>query len=349
MSTENHPVPKRANQATVDEWIGRIQTAMGEHRRGVFQIGDLLVLAEEQLSKSAFKKVVAGAGIKSESSTNNYRRVARNKYMRDPEVFKHLPTSVGALIVMASWKKEGMLMAIKEGVLTPEATRDELVNWRKSKERPQKPNEPWEEDGVILGHIIGHKRDARDTAANDALHEFMNAANALSENQRFVLLDADKSQSRPRKSYTVARCEEIEVQLEDRLRRDPDGYHSNGLVAIFGEFEELGPLPFYKDWLSKLADTEYAELRKHVPLTEDELQFLLDYRRLHEAAVEADKQAAAAKKEKAAACAREVRSLPAPASRSLSAYDVSGTDWPHADAAGFTTNPSPSSPSARYP
>lgn len=313
MSTEDRPVAKRANQATIDEWVSRIQAEMGEHRWGVFKIGDLLILAKEELSPSAYKKVVAGAGIKSESSTNNYVRVARNSDMRDPEVFKHLPTSVGALIAMASWKKEGMLAAVEEGVLTPEATRDELVNWRKAKEWPRQPKEPWEEDRAVFGQIIGNKRDAKDPEAERALNAFISMVNTQSENQRFLLLKSSVSNAPYRKSHTECRRYLLEGLLRQRLRSDPARFQEHCLGEVFGEFQGIRTLGFYGDWLLKLADPEYAEIRKHVPLTDDELQFLLDYRRLHEAAVEADKRAAEAQKEKAAARASEVRLLPAPA------------------------------------
>ena len=63
MAKKDAEPAKRANQQTIDQWVSRIDETIGTQRRNIFEFGDLLLSAESELSKSAFKKVLKASGL----------------------------------------------------------------------------------------------------------------------------------------------------------------------------------------------------------------------------------------------------------------------------------------------
>ena len=118
-----------APRRTVDEWVSVIDKLVGRQKLAVFDIGDTLVLAKGALSKKEFSKVVRDSGLKSKQNANNYMRVAQAEHLRKPDVFPHLPTSVGALIDLAAWDEGPFGEGIRTGIIHPQCQRKQLQKW----------------------------------------------------------------------------------------------------------------------------------------------------------------------------------------------------------------------------
>jgi hypothetical protein len=57
-------------------------------------------------------------------------RVARDEFLRRPEIFKHLPVAVGALIDLAAWSNSEIKEAIRQKIIHPQSERAKLRQWR---------------------------------------------------------------------------------------------------------------------------------------------------------------------------------------------------------------------------
>ena len=101
----------RSKKKSVEDWISAIHELIGKQKRTVFEIGDLLIQAEAELSKKNFGNVAKASGLRSKQTANNYMRVARAEHLRKPDMFKRLPTSVGALIDLAAWEDREISLA----------------------------------------------------------------------------------------------------------------------------------------------------------------------------------------------------------------------------------------------
>ena len=123
----NIPTPPKR---TVEEWVSAIDELIGQQKRTVFDIGDMLIRAETELrSKKKFRDVVKASGLKSKQNANNYMRVARAGHLRNPDVFPHLPTTVGALIDLAAWDDGPFGEGIRMGIIHPQSQRNQLKKW----------------------------------------------------------------------------------------------------------------------------------------------------------------------------------------------------------------------------
>jgi hypothetical protein len=120
----------RPEKRSVEEWVSEIDKLIGNQKRTVFEIGDLLIRAEEDLSKKNFGVAVKASGLKSRQNANNYMRVARAQHLRQPEIFKHLPTCVGALIDLAAWTDREIQFGLRDGVIHSQCERTKLQKWR---------------------------------------------------------------------------------------------------------------------------------------------------------------------------------------------------------------------------
>ena len=118
----------RSNKKSVEDWISAIDELIGKQKRTVFEIGDLLIQAEAELSKKNFGNV----GLRSKQTANNYMRVARAEHLRKPDMFKRLPTSVGALIDLAAWEDREIEFGLRDGVIHPQSERAKLRQWRQT-------------------------------------------------------------------------------------------------------------------------------------------------------------------------------------------------------------------------
>ncbi len=258
---------KGSNQATVDEWIEKLEAAMGQHRQGIFEIGDILNLAEEQLSKTAFQKVVKNSGVRSVSTANNYQRVARNPSLRDPRIFPHLPTSVGTLIDIASWSEKVLLGAIAYKILTPEVTRTRLATWAKRIMADEPPPKGPKKDGAIVAYL-----QVNVDTKSDEIHNFVREFNKKSHNQKFILL------FKRNKFHSYTRFDFLCRWLEEFLEENRALFDELEMEAVFGPFSEWNS-PFYMgEWVAKLIDPQNAEIRSAIPLSQDELAFMVEYR-----------------------------------------------------------------------
>ena len=111
---------------SVEDWVLAIDELIGKQKRTVFEVGDLLNQADAQLSKKHFRDVVKSSGLRSKQNANNYMRVARAAHLRKPDIFKHLPTSVGALIDLAAWENREIQFGLRDGVIHPQSERAKL-------------------------------------------------------------------------------------------------------------------------------------------------------------------------------------------------------------------------------
>jgi hypothetical protein len=103
----------RSKKRSVEDWVLAIDELVVNQKRTVFEIGDLLIQAEAELPKKHFLNVVKASGLKSKQTANNYMRVARAPHLRKPDIFKHLPTTVGALIDLAAWSENELAEGIR--------------------------------------------------------------------------------------------------------------------------------------------------------------------------------------------------------------------------------------------
>jgi len=112
---------RSSNSRSPEEWAEKLNEFIAVQRRTVFEIGEALLLAEEELSKKDFVTAIKMSGLKTKTTANNYMRVAESELLKNRDLQKHLPTGVGALIDLAAWKKDDFALAIKEGALHPNA------------------------------------------------------------------------------------------------------------------------------------------------------------------------------------------------------------------------------------
>lgn len=150
-----------SNKWSAAEWAQKFDALLATSRRTVFEIGEALLLAEQELSKAAFAEAIKKSGIGTKISANNYMRVAQSKVLKLPHIQKCLPTGVGALIDLAAWKQEEIVQAIKDKVLQPHAQRAQLQRWKEKNyyratgqaEMHEKYFPTIERDGIIVGYI----------------------------------------------------------------------------------------------------------------------------------------------------------------------------------------------------
>src|SRR6266436_2099786 len=115
-SSSNTPQSKRPKRS-VEDWVAEIDGLVVKQRLSIFEVGDLLLQAEVELSKKNLQTVVKRSGLKSKQNAQNYMRVARAELLRRPGIFEHLPVSAGALIDLAAWSASEIEHAIREKIL----------------------------------------------------------------------------------------------------------------------------------------------------------------------------------------------------------------------------------------
>jgi len=272
------------------EWVKRIDQAIGNNLRAVFEVGDIVVAAKEKLPNDAYREVIARSGVKSISTANNYKRVAEKREFKDPDVSAHLPPTVGVLIDLVKWSKEQLMKAIEEEILTPAASRKNLKKWKK--ETFPEPSAAKDQDGILVAYVIAHKDynsgqmgDASEAEDEFTLANFIHEINAFAPNQRFLASVVQE------KSFAKLRFSYLRRSVVERLQADKDAYEGESLKDIFGDFES----PVIDARIGKLMESVYAVTRSRLKLTEDELAFLIRYtgsRGAEDTAQEEEKKAA---------------------------------------------------------
>lgn len=118
----------RKNTVPVSEWVTRINALITKTREAIFAIGEALTRAKEQLTKKDYKELLVRLQM-SQSTADNYMRIASRPIFREPTITKQLPNGVGALIDIAAWNDDDIKNAISEGVMKPNAERGTLNKW----------------------------------------------------------------------------------------------------------------------------------------------------------------------------------------------------------------------------
>ena len=295
MTKKNDEPAKRANQQTIDQWISKIDETIGSHRRNIFEFGDLLLAAESELSKSAFKKVLKASGLRSDSNANNYMRVAECKHLRDPKIQNHLPSTLGVLIDLAgpNWGPKAIKMAIEEGVLHPGAQRAKLKKWYDRKLELVSGKAAYLdlqrsiEDGVEVACIIANKNtdinfsELFDGISNknqnlklkkNGLGAYSIILKNLSE-QIFVTRWNAKSHS---ELVVLSILNKVFHKYGNEFR---DEYIADGMNKIFGAFEEYERQLNYTDiaCIGRLIDKKSVKQRNTLEIDDNEYEFLSNY------------------------------------------------------------------------
>lgn len=155
MATQKKQTKSNSNKRSPEDWASQFDEKLAAQRRSIFELGDLLILAKDELSKSDFAKAVKSSGLNSISNANNYIRVAESVILKDKDIQKHLPMTVGALIDLAAWKKEEIGAAIKDGVLHPSSERAKLRAWKEVRHQRKVRNQEIkrEEEASGIKHV----------------------------------------------------------------------------------------------------------------------------------------------------------------------------------------------------
>jgi len=74
--------------------------------------------------------------------------------LRKPEVFKHLPLTIGVLIDLAAWPRDQVGNAIAQGILHPHAERNQLKKWRRNQGYVNGPTKLPPPDTRVVGYIM---------------------------------------------------------------------------------------------------------------------------------------------------------------------------------------------------
>jgi hypothetical protein len=142
----------RPEKRSVEDWVLAIDGLIVKQKRTVFDIGDLLIAAEGELSKKNFQTVIKTSGLKTKKTAQNYMRVARKEILRRPGVFEKLPLSVGALIDLAAWRDFEIEWALENQILKLQTTRAQLQRFdRRFDPSPAKPPPP---RAMAVGYIM---------------------------------------------------------------------------------------------------------------------------------------------------------------------------------------------------
>ncbi len=280
-----------SNKRSVDEWAAEIDTTIGSQRRSLFDLGDLLLSAQDELSKTNFKKAVKASGLKSDVTANNYMRVANSKHLRDPAIINHLPTTVGALIDLAAWDPRELRKAADEGILTPSTKRSMLKKWRSQlhdgflgRDQLKSAREALN-DGIIVGYVIAHRDfgyktkivPAAEVEKRDAIvADFISQAHAIDTNPKFFIA-RDKFEA---ESFSDLRVNDMLGGIIERYADEGrDRFEADGMTLIFGDYDtyERWLIDRYEDWLPALLSVENAEQRSTLRINEDVAAFLADW------------------------------------------------------------------------
>lgn len=213
-----------SNSRSPEEWAAKLDELMAVQRRTVFEIGEALLLAEQELNKKDFSNAIKLSGLKTKTTANNYMRVAGSEVLKDRHIQKHLPTGVGALIDLAAWKKEDFVLAIKEGALHPNAQRAQLQKWKdKNHYRARHQDDPQElrnptppADAIIVGYIKADGRTWSHEKWQRLYQLYLKMGETLDINDVVLTLweDGDKSISQHRDSR-------IRASLLGAFKADP--------------------------------------------------------------------------------------------------------------------------------
>ncbi|MFM9899014.1 hypothetical protein [Sphingorhabdus sp.] len=281
----------RSNKRSVDEWAAVIDTKIGSQRSSLFDLGDLLLSAQDELSKTNFKKAVKASGLKSDVTANNYMRVANSKHLRDPAIIKHLPTTVGALIDLAAWDPRELRKAADEGILTPSTKRSMLKKWRSQlhdgflgRDQLKSAREALH-DGIIIGYVIAHRDfgfktkivPATEVEKRDAIvADFISQAHAIDTNPKLYIA-RNKFEA---ESFSDLRVNDmLEGIIERYADEGRDLYEADGMTSIFGDYDtyERWLIERYEEWLPALLAPENAEQRSILRVDEVAVVFLVDW------------------------------------------------------------------------
>ena len=291
-----------SNRRSIEEWAAEIDTTIGSQRRSLFDLGDLLLSAQDELSKTNFKKAVKASGLKSDVTANNYMRVANSKHLRDPAIINHLPTTVGALIDLAAWNTQELRKAADEGILTPSTKRSMLKKWRSQLHdgflgrNELKSARDALHDGIIVGYVIAHRDfgfktkivPAAEVEKRDAIvADFISQAHAIDTDPKFYIA-RDKFEA---ESFSDLRVNAMLAGIIKRYADEGrDRYEGDGMTSIFGDYDtyERWLIERYEDWLPALLAAENAEQRTILKIDEDVAAFLADWLK-RKRALEAEK------------------------------------------------------------
>jgi hypothetical protein len=280
-----------SNKRSVDEWAAEIDTTIGSQRRSLFDLGDLLLSEQDELSKTNFKKAVKASGLKSDVTANNYMRVANSKHLRDPAIINHLPTTVGALIDLAAWDPRELRKAADESILTPSTKRSMLKKWRSQLHdgflgrNELKSARDAMHDGIIVGYVIAHRDfgyktkivPAEEMEKRDAIvADFISQAHAIDTNPKFYIA-RDKFEA---DSFSDLRVNDMLGGIIERYADEGrDRYESDGMTSIFGDYDtyERWLIDRYEDWLPALVAAQNAEQRSILQIDDGVAAFLADW------------------------------------------------------------------------
>ena len=198
------------NSRSPEEWAEKFNEIMAVQRRTVFEIGEALLLAEQELSKKDFATAIKMSGLKTKTTANNYMRVAESEVLKNRDLQKHLPTGVGTLIDLAAWTKEEFALAVKEGALHPNAQRGHLRQWKqKNRYRAHLREDPVEvrnptppADALIVGYIKADGKTWSSEKWQTLYQLYLKMADELNLNDVVLTLweDGDNSISQHRDS-----------------------------------------------------------------------------------------------------------------------------------------------------
>jgi hypothetical protein len=127
---------KGLSSAALNDWVRKIDGLIAKQRLSIFEIGDVLIKGDAELTKKDFQTIVKLSGIKSKPTALNYMRVARREILRTAGIIEFLPTTAGTLIDLAAWENDEIRESIRQRVLHPQSERAKLRAWRQQRLQP---------------------------------------------------------------------------------------------------------------------------------------------------------------------------------------------------------------------
>jgi hypothetical protein len=267
-----------SNRLSPEDWAQRFDLLLLIERKIVFEIGDALIAAQEELSKAGFLEAIKKSGLRTKTTALNYMRVAQSEHLRAPEVQQQLPATVGALIDLAAWKEDEIKAAIEKNVLHPQSQRKALQSWLEEhrrrwiidfSEEPQAPEFP--DDAVIAGYIMASASELT-PVDQKRFEKIVYELNRQMPNFNFYV-----TTQREDSSISFRRAFDLSQRILKAYRESPELFvdsHFERLLKADDGKREMFFDQYVGEFAKLIASADHAKLHKVLKFSKAEWKFL---------------------------------------------------------------------------
>jgi hypothetical protein len=139
--SERKSVSRKPKKRSVEEWSIVIATAWQKSVIAIFEAGELLIAARNQLLASEFKTLCNEKLPFTYATAIKLMRIAGNPILSDKSHVQRLPASWGTLYELATLPAPQLQKALNSGIITPRTERKEIEALKPPREEHENPIE----------------------------------------------------------------------------------------------------------------------------------------------------------------------------------------------------------------